>query len=361
MAIGTPVSLGSKKTGTALSTTITLSTSSAVASGETIFLFATGATALSATVSASGGGLTWSKDFEVRLGSFNFGVFSAPAPAGLAKETTLTATFSIISEACYIFAAKDTGVGAAHKTASKSVAGSGKPWEAGEFTTTKANTLILAFEVDDAESSIPGAGYTELDDVFDTPTQANYTVIYSVKTSTGTFKPGGELNKAGTVRLGVATAWESGTTTPEGKASIPATGSFAAQGSRTTFAKASVAGTGSLSAKATRIAPGAAKISATSSMAAAGVRTTASKAAIAGTSSVAATGLRVATGSAAMSGSGVLQASGRRETFGKPSIAGTGALSASGTVIHEGEEEKTKGAGSSYPLSRDRPIKQPYE
>lgn len=208
MALGTPASLGSKKTDGTVATTITLSTNAAVTAGRKVFVVVTGASGAAATIKLEGGSLTWAKDFEVRLGNFNGAFFSALAPAGLAKETVLTATFSAANEAMYIAAAQNSGVGAVHKTASKNMAGSGKPWEAGEFTTAKANVMILALEIDDAESSTPGTGYTELDDVFATFEVANYTFVFSNKTATGTFIPKGELNKSATVRLGFCIAYE---------------------------------------------------------------------------------------------------------------------------------------------------------
>jgi hypothetical protein len=83
-------------TGTSSSSTVAVTTNGAAASGNFIIGVATTRQTNNTTLtSVSGGGLTWTVDATLAGTSSNgFGLFSAPAPAGLASSTTVTATFS---------------------------------------------------------------------------------------------------------------------------------------------------------------------------------------------------------------------------------------------------------------------------
>jgi hypothetical protein len=95
MAIGTPTSIGTTSGGTS---PVTLATNAAVPAGALIHLVACSGFATDITATASGGSLTWgvggagAADQTTLFTSgyaYRIGIFSAPAPAGLALSSNL--------------------------------------------------------------------------------------------------------------------------------------------------------------------------------------------------------------------------------------------------------------------------------
>jgi hypothetical protein len=140
-------------------TTIALTTSAAAAAGTEILL---GVHHNSPTVlvsSVSGGGLTWKKATEAKNGNFVNTIFSAPAPAGLAPSTVVTATLSGTPTAVgLICAASFSGVPDRLDATASNAQGSGTTWTA-TLITTSADALVYAMtEADTSTTGTDTAG-----------------------------------------------------------------------------------------------------------------------------------------------------------------------------------------------------------
>lgn len=131
----------------AASTTITLSTANAVASGANIYLFV--GTFNSANPSGTfsvttAGGLTWTEDKTLLALNVRTSMFRARAPSGLASSTSLTVTHSGAGNGDLLIGGFSIlGLDDAAPTATGSTNnGSGTAWTTGNITAASGNCLV---------------------------------------------------------------------------------------------------------------------------------------------------------------------------------------------------------------------------
>jgi len=177
------------KTDNANSATMTLTTSGAAAANSRVFLFISWTHSTRTLTSVSGGGLTWTVDRQQKAAGNNsrVAIASAPAPAGLANGTVLTATFSGPVVHGLIAAASFTGIATTSPVdVTGSATASGTAWSA-SAATTNANDLVLGFTTIDANAtSTPTAPNIEINDFGVTSYYGWATTVYRIESTTGT-------------------------------------------------------------------------------------------------------------------------------------------------------------------------------
>lgn len=188
MAIGTPTTLGSSPS--IASVTHTHATTATAPSGALIIVVAGWGSGTDRTATVTGGGLTWTTDqSNVSAGGYKLriGVFSAPAPAGLASGTTLTLTTSGADDGANIAACYVTGVdvGGTRKDASTGSAAVTASWDTTAATTTNADDLIIGGSFGDGNRTSTATVGTELFDFQNATNAWSMTVTYQIVASTG--------------------------------------------------------------------------------------------------------------------------------------------------------------------------------
>lgn len=168
------------------STTCSMSTTAAVASGGMICLvvgwFINSASTSSVTTT---GGLTWTKDAELRATSLHIAIHHAFAPSGLASGTTLTVTFTAggdsIMGAGSFLGIDTTGTVIASQTNNASTAG----WSSGTVASTSGNALIGGSFIDSGSvsSSTPTSPGVELIDKNVAGQSETLTEVYKLSVS----------------------------------------------------------------------------------------------------------------------------------------------------------------------------------
>jgi hypothetical protein len=189
MAIGTPTSIGTTASASATATQ-THTTTAVVPSGALVIMLCGWGFATDRTGTMSGGGLTWTTD-QTNVWTFGynfrFGIFSAPAPSGLASSTVLTLTLSGNGDGgalagCYVTGLDQTG---SREDNSTGAGASGTAWNTGTATTSNADDLIIGGSlIDSTTSSTATGGASELFD-FTHPNAWTFTVAYKIVSSTG--------------------------------------------------------------------------------------------------------------------------------------------------------------------------------
>jgi hypothetical protein len=190
----TAVSLGATYDG---SSAYTHNIAAAVPAGALVVCvvaFTKTGTAINPTV--SGGGLTWTKDaqFSATGGGFcgEIAVFSAPAPAGLASGTTLTAAgtvdFGMFIGAVYLEGV-DTGASRVSGTPPGQViiGPASAAWASGAESVPDASCGLIGFAYGDTDpaSSSPAATWAELFDVHTATVEWDITAIFKEITVSG--------------------------------------------------------------------------------------------------------------------------------------------------------------------------------
>lgn len=198
MAVAFGASLGTGAAGATPAATWSLTTTATVPAGGHVIV-AVGWFHATATVTLSGGGLTWTQDVVFGTGSRNVAIFSSPAPAGLPSGTVITATATIASNTCGIAAMYATGVATSSwkDVSGTGSAASGAAWSA-SLTTTFADTLIVAFGWVDfvltTSSTVTDTEWSDFQNTVDTNT---FSGVYRIVSSTGTYTPGGSWAASG--------------------------------------------------------------------------------------------------------------------------------------------------------------------
>jgi len=204
------------KTDNVASTSLTLTTTAAAAAGSRVFAFVDWTNSTRTLSSVTGGGLTWTVDVQAKAtnSSIRQAIASAPAPAGLAANTVLQATFSGSVGHGLISAASFTGIATTtplDTTATGTQAGVTN-WPC-TLTTTNANDLVLGWSTIDANAtSTATAPNTEIHDFGD----ANYygwaTSVFRIEASTGAKTVSGtwSTNNLASSNLSVCAAYKAG-------------------------------------------------------------------------------------------------------------------------------------------------------
>lgn len=141
MAVALDAALGTGNSASGLS--CNLVTTSAVAAGATIILIAGKFSGSGSTVSASGGGLTWTQDQTNTSGSLRVSIFRALAAAGLASGTTLTVTAASGANDFVIGAGSFTGIDTVSPVrTSGGASASSTAWSTGSIAASSGDFLI---------------------------------------------------------------------------------------------------------------------------------------------------------------------------------------------------------------------------
>lgn len=193
MAIGTPTSLGYAAATTA-GPAYTHSTSAIVPSGALVIVVASwvhnGAVPPTSTI--TGGGLTWTKDFEnggTGGAAWGFAVHSAPAPSGLASATTLTLTLSdgsnyLANISVLYVTGLDVSGSRVDVTDGQFRSSTTTTWDTTAQATANANDLLIGGAYNDTNStSVPLDSANELFDFNDTG--GNHTTTWKIVAATG--------------------------------------------------------------------------------------------------------------------------------------------------------------------------------
>lgn len=197
------------------STTVSITTTGAVASGAVIALlsgrFFAGATTSSVTGTA---GLTWATAHDVTSGNIRVYLFYAFAPSGLASGSTITVTHTNAADSI-IGAASYTGVDTSGTIVGFNGAGaSTAAWSSSTVTGTAGDGLIGGCFVDTGAvtNSVPSGSATERIDQ-NVPAQSEtLTLVDNLSMSAsdslaGTWKNGSAVDTAGT-HVAIAAAFK---------------------------------------------------------------------------------------------------------------------------------------------------------
>lgn len=182
-AIGTGVANNAAGASIAITTNVT------VAAGGFVVMLVSWFDAAVTLSSGSGGGLTWTVDQQQANGSDRLGVMSAPAPAGLASSTTITANFSASAAGGRaIGGCSFTGVDSAGATDGKS-GNTSNIWTTATLATANANDLLISAAMSDgvnggATATSPATLLTAWGDATANTTWA---LIYRIVSSTGSY------------------------------------------------------------------------------------------------------------------------------------------------------------------------------
>jgi hypothetical protein len=123
---------------------VTFNTAAAAAVGSKIFALVSWFHPSSATVSVSGGSLTWSNLKQVNNGSDRFAIFCADAASGLATNTAITATISSGAGGLLVGLASFTGLttGTTVDTTNQNTT-TGASWSSGAAAPTAIGYLLI--------------------------------------------------------------------------------------------------------------------------------------------------------------------------------------------------------------------------
>lgn len=191
MAIALDASLGTA-TNIAASTTVALTTSSAVAAGGFIVLEVSWFDPVTLN-SVSGGSLTWAVDKQGSQFSENSALVSAQAPAGLASSTAITATFSGTARARGISGISFTGVASSSALDTTSgptgVTPAATGWASASTAILAGSVLVAVCFAEVGATSTPTAGSTEAFDYTDSGN--SHTMAYRIESSAGSYTVAG--------------------------------------------------------------------------------------------------------------------------------------------------------------------------
>jgi hypothetical protein len=190
MALAFGADLGFGFAGSGSGTTVTFNTTAVVPSGGTIV--AVVSMFNDATVTASGGGLTWATDYTFNSpgSDRNAAMCSANAPSGLASSTTITITYSTACFSRGVAGAYFTGVA----TSSYTDGGQGgeydgnASWETATLNTTNADDLLVGMCWADfaaGATSTATAPFAEISDHYDATNDNSLTMTYRIVSATG--------------------------------------------------------------------------------------------------------------------------------------------------------------------------------
>lgn len=235
MAIGTPTSLGTPVASAVTATTRTLTTNATAPTNSLIIAVCMWGAVASQTGTMSGGGLTWTTDqtnaWAFSGFTFSIGIFSAPAPAGLASGTVLTLTGSAGIDA-NISVFYDTGLDltSSRKDVSNGQGALTANWDSGSASNTNADGLLVGGSLIDGSAfggsmtSTPAAGETELFDWINSGDDWAATVAYKIVSATGSQKISGtwaaSANQVSAFVAYKAAAGGGGTTTAKSLAAL---------------------------------------------------------------------------------------------------------------------------------------------
>lgn len=204
MAIGTPTSIGSASSVSG-STTLAMTLTASVSIGQFVVVAAmcTGATGHTCTFSDSAGN-TWATDMTSNgRASSNTFIGSAQITSAMTSgSSTITATFSTTEVGRLICAAQVSGIATSSaKDVSQTGNGTTVAWSSGATAATgTADELVVGACGNDAtgaETSTPGAGYTELFDFTNTG-GTQLTMVYQILAATGAQTASGTWTNSGT-------------------------------------------------------------------------------------------------------------------------------------------------------------------
>lgn len=189
MPIAFGASLGTA-TGSSPDNSWNITTTGAVPAGGTVVV-GVGWFNSDATLTVTGGGLTWTTQVTKSNSQRNTALVTAPAPAGLAAGSTITVTVAAGSFAC--------GSAAMYVTGADTLDASGvgnaatQAWSA-SLTSVTADTIIVGFGWVDglaSGSSAPATNYSEWCDFVNGADVNVFSGVYRVVAAAAAYTPGG--------------------------------------------------------------------------------------------------------------------------------------------------------------------------
>lgn len=261
--------------------------------------------------------------------------------AGGSEPTSYAFTHTTANSA--VIAIRVTGAGASPSFVISTNSGTGTTATFTGITTTKAESLILAFMQDfgdTANNLTPPTGTTptfteRLDTVLAYACTGTLASAGATGNKTMTNNNSSGVTPWGTAMLGIAPASEGGKTV-EGQANLSGSGSLSSAPTKTTVAKATLAGTGSISAKGTSTRMAQAILPGTGALSAVGNHIGIGHVVLEGHGALSAKGVQTAQGRVVLAGSGALSAKGTAARLGQAVLEGHGGLKATGEAEHKG-------------------------
>jgi hypothetical protein len=165
--------------------TCSMTTTAAVAAGAHVIVvlgwFKNDATASTFTTT---GGLTWTKDAELKSGSIHIAIWRASAPSGLASSTTLGVTIGAASDSL-MGAGSFTGIDTSGTVITSGTNnGTGTGWGSGTIASTSGNAVIGGSFCDGLTgSSSPTSPGVELFDFNNAGQNETETSVYKLSVS----------------------------------------------------------------------------------------------------------------------------------------------------------------------------------
>jgi hypothetical protein len=167
--------LGGSQAISSASTSITLTTTQAVASGALIVVCSGGYNGSTTSVTITGGGLTWTTEIVDTMspgspGAPAPGISSAFAPSGLAASTVLTATWDVSASVRTIGASSFLGVDTVDKVGNVAgpvgVSPAAQPWTTGSVS-IEAGSLLIGVNFNESTNAVntPTAPSVDLTEV----------------------------------------------------------------------------------------------------------------------------------------------------------------------------------------------------
>jgi hypothetical protein len=186
-------------------TTVVINTAAATASGAKIFALVSWFHTTTATVSVSGGSLTWTNLKQVANGSDRFAIFCADAPSGLAINTAITTTIASGAGGLLVGLVSFTGLttGTTVDTTNQNTT-TGTSWSSGAAAPTAVGYLLIGGagnEVSVSTTSTATAG-TEVHDLWNSAAGQGLATGYIVAASTASQAITGTWTNSSTATTG---------------------------------------------------------------------------------------------------------------------------------------------------------------
>jgi hypothetical protein len=195
---------------------MTINTSGAAAAKSRVFVFVNWNNATRALSSVTGGGLTWTIDYQAKAtnSSTRAAIASAPAPNGLAANTQLKAMFAGSVGHGLMAAASFTGIAATSPRdgVGGATQGAAAAWSC-TVTTGNANDLVLGWSGINANTtSTPTAPNSEIHDFGDANFNEWATSVYRIDRAAGAKTVNGTWLRTteGTSNLAICAAYKAG-------------------------------------------------------------------------------------------------------------------------------------------------------
>lgn len=185
--------------------TVAINTAAVTAVGAKIFALISWFHSTLATVSVSGGSLTWTNLKQVANGSDRFAIFSADAPSGLASNTAITTTIASGPGGLLVGLVSFTGLttGATADTTNQNTT-TGTGWSSGAAAPTAVGYLLIGGAGNETTGSTTSTATngTEIHDLWNTAAGQGLGTGYIIAASTASQAVTGTWTTSSTATTG---------------------------------------------------------------------------------------------------------------------------------------------------------------